>query len=69
MRDLLMDQAWKLQPELQEFRRDLHRHPETGFDLNDTVAKVRANLMEMDYEPKDCGKAGLVALVGGKFIS
>lgn len=62
----LLEKAKELQPQLVEIRRDLHRHPETGFDLSYTVKRVRKELEKMGYEPQDCGKAGLVALVGGK---
>ena len=66
MKEQLLAQARELQPMLEEFRRDLHKHPETGFDLTYTKAKVKAALEEMGYEPEECGKAGLVMTVGGK---
>lgn len=66
MKETLLKDAKELQPKLQEFRRDLHRHPETGFDLKYTVDRLREELKALGYEPKDCGKAGLVVLVGGK---
>ena len=44
----------------------LHTHPGTGFDIAETVAFVKKELTDMGYEPKECGKAGLVATVGGK---
>ena len=47
-------------------RRYLHAHAETGFDLKETVAYVKKELQKMGYEPKECGRAGLVALAGGK---
>ena len=47
-------------------RRYLHTHPGCGFDIADTVSYVRDALAAMGYEPKECGKAGLVALAGGK---
>ena len=47
-------------------RHFLHTHPETGFDLTETKAYVRQRLEEMGYEPVSCGKAGLVAIAGGK---
>ena len=66
MKEQLLNQAQALQPMLQDFRRDLHKHPETGFDLTYTKAKVKAALEEMGYEPEECGKAGLIMTVGGK---
>lgn len=49
-----------------ENRRFLHAHPGTGFDIADTVAYVKKELTEMGYTPVECGRAGLVALAGGK---
>lgn len=47
-------------------RRFLHTHPETGFDLNETAAYVRRQLEEMGYALVSCGKAGVIAVAGGK---
>ena len=62
----LLQEAKQLQPELLQCRRTIHRHPETGFDLNETKALVKRKLTEMGYTPQECGKCGLVALAGGK---
>ena len=62
----LLGCAQALEPQLVEWRRTLHRHPEVGFDLTQTKALVKKALTEMGYEPKDCGKAGVIALAGGK---
>ncbi len=62
----LWEEAKALQPALQQIRRDLHRHPETGFDLVYTKALVKEKLTEMGYEPQELGKAGLIAIAGGK---
>ena len=66
MKEKIISRAKELQPELADIRRDLHRHPETGFDLTYIKEKVREELIHMGYAPQDCGKAGLVVLVGGK---
>ena len=55
-----------LQPELREIRRELHRYPEVGFELPRTKAFVWQKLEEMGYTPKELGKAGIIALAGGK---
>ena len=47
-------------------RRNLHRHPGTGFDIPYSVEYVTKALTEMGYDPQPCGKAGVVALAGGK---
>lgn len=61
-----MEEANEIKDQLIEWRRHLHQHPETGFDTKETVAYVKNALRDMGYEPKDCGKAGIVALAGGK---
>lgn len=66
MKESILTRAKELQPELLTLRRDLHRHPETGFDLPYTKEKVKQELIQMGYEPKECGKSGLIALAGGK---
>ena len=62
----LMAEAAVLEPQLQHWRRPLHRHPEVGFDLPQTRALVKQALTEMGYTPQDCGKAGILVLAGGK---
>ena len=62
----LLSEAEALQPQLQKWRRTIHRNPEIGFDLPKTKALVKQALTEMGYEPQDCGKAGVIALAGGK---
>lgn len=66
MKEEILVQAEQLQGWLENVRRDLHMHPETGFDLNYTLEKVEGELKAMGYEPKRCGKAGIVVLAGGK---
>lgn len=63
-KDLLMQEAKALQQELQNHRRWLHAHAETGFDLNDTKPYVKSALEEMGYSTQECGRAGLTATVG-----
>ena len=62
----LMAEAAVLEPQLQNWRRTLHRQPEVGFDLPKTRALVKQALTEMGYTPQDCGKAGILVLAGGK---
>lgn len=62
----LLKEAEQNKSYLTETRRYLHSHPETGFDLENTVAFVKKELTAMGYEPKECGKAGIIALAGGK---
>lgn len=62
----ILEEAKALQEEIRTNRRWLHAHAEVGFDLTQTKAYVKKQLTDMGYEPVECGKAGLVALAGGK---
>lgn len=61
-----LEEAEAMREKIVTDRRYLHTHPGTGFDIEDTVAYVKKELEALGYEPKECGKAGIVALVGGK---
>ncbi len=52
--------------EFAEIRRYIHAHAEVGFDMPLTLEKVRETLVSYGYEPENCGKAGLIATVGGE---
>lgn len=62
----LLQEATKYSEELIATRRYLHTHPGTGFDIKDTLAFVKNKLIELGYEPQECGKAGLIATAGGQ---
>ena len=62
----LLQEAAGYEEKLITTRRFLHTHPGTGFDIEDTVAYVKQELIAMGYEPKSCGRAGLIALAGKK---
>lgn len=64
--EVLQEEAQKLHEIIVSNRRYLHTHPETGFDLKETVSYVKKELEDMGYEPIECGKAGLIAVAGGK---
>lgn len=61
----MLQEAKELQDTIVDHRRYLHTHAETGFNLDQTLAYVRENLIEMGYEPIPCGKAGLIATISG----
>lgn len=67
---MLPENLWKEARLLWEImvndRRYLHLHPGTGFDIEDTVSYLNQELVRMGYEPVPCGKAGIVAVAGGK---
>lgn len=62
----LLNESRKIQDTIVSYRRYLHSHPGTGFEIKDTLSFVKEKLMEMGYAPEKCGKAGLVACAGGK---
>ena len=62
----LKREAAEMSAELIAHRKYLHAHAETGFELKNTLSYVKKELEKMGYAPKPCGKAGLVALAGGK---
>lgn len=62
----LLEEAKKLKEELIEKRRYLHENAEIGFNLTKTLEFVESELISMGYEPIRCGKAGIVAVAGGK---
>ena len=47
-------------------RRSLHRLAETGFDTRRSLDFIASELSAMGIRAADCGKAGLVALIGGE---
>ncbi len=65
-RQKILKEAEILQPELTAIRRELHQHPEVGFDLPCTKQLVKQKLVEFGYEPQDFGKSGVIVIAGGK---
>lgn len=64
--EMLLQEAHELRDCISKERRTLHQNPETGFDISATLSFVKSELLDMGLQPVDCGKAGVVALVGGK---
>ena len=60
----IIQEAMSLQDQMCEIRRELHRHPELGFDLTYTKARVIEKLKELGYEPIEMGRSGVVATIG-----
>lgn len=63
-KEQIMQEAAALQEEIKAHRLWLHTHAETGFDLTETKPYVKSALTEMGYTVQECGKAGLVTIVG-----
>lgn len=62
----LLREAAQMKAEITEKREYLHAHAETGFELENTLPYVKGELEKIGCSPKACGRAGLVALIGGK---
>lgn len=50
-----------LTPTLVEIRRDIHKHPELGFEEHRTQRLIKSWLSKLGYEPRECARTGLVA--------
>ena len=66
IKEKILEEVKNMSQELIDKRRYLHMNAETGFDLKKTLKFVETELMNMGYEPIHCGKAGIVAIAGGK---
>jgi hippurate hydrolase len=64
--ETILQEARAMKGDIIASRRYLHKHPGTGFETGEALAYVREQLTGMGYKPKDCGKAGIIALAGGK---
>lgn len=62
----VMEEAKQIWEAVRADRRFLHENPGSGFDVSVAKDYVREKLIEIGLTPKDCGKCGLIALVGGK---
>lgn len=62
----LLKEAAALRERISADRKYLHMHPGTGFDIEETIEYVINELTGAGCEPKRCGRAGVVALIGGK---
>ena len=62
----ILNEANEMENELLENRRYLHENAETEFDLIKTVEFVKAKLTEYGCEFSDCGKSGVVCLIGNR---
>jgi amidohydrolase len=59
-------EAEALRPRLTAWRRDLHQHPELGFQVTRTAGFVAQTLSELGYEVRTgIGRTGVVALLHG----
>ncbi len=50
-----------LAPTLTDIRRDIHKHPELGFEELRTQRLIKSWLTQLGYAPRECARTGLVA--------
>lgn len=50
-----------LAPTLTEIRRDIHKHPELGFEEVRTQRLIKQWLTQLGFEPRECARTGLIA--------
>lgn len=60
----MLKEAMELREQIQADYEHLHACPEVGFELTETRTYVKKRLLEMGYQPMDCGKAGIVVTAG-----
>jgi hippurate hydrolase len=53
-----------IENEIIEYRRFFHQHPEIGFDLPQTLQRVKEILMEFGIQPEIIGKSGISVILG-----
>lgn len=63
---LIQQLSDKIEPDLIEIRRDIHAHPETGFDVERTAGVVARELERLGIEHQTgIGRTGVVGLIKG----
>lgn len=64
MKNIILSQGKEIQEKLVEYYRHLHSNAEVGFQLPETVAYVKKVLDSIGCQYEDCGKSGVVAVLG-----
>jgi len=62
-----LESARQIMPWLIEVRKDLHRHPELGFEETRTSAKIKQCLRVEGIEFREVAKTGVCAIIRGKY--
>ena len=64
----ILNRLAEMQPEIAEWRRDLHRHPELLYDVHRTAAKVAGLLRDFgcDEVVEGVGRTGVVGVIRGR---
>lgn len=66
MPNTILTSAKAIYDELIFWRREIHRMAETGFDLENTKAFIKSELLKMGIEATDVGRCGLSAVIGSE---
>lgn len=67
IRDMIEQGMKRLEPWMIDIRRDIHAHPELGFDTTRTAALIARELRELGLHPKEAvGRTGVVADLRGE---
>jgi amidohydrolase len=67
IRDKIVRGMLRVEPWMIDIRRDIHAHPELGFDTTRTAALVARELRELGLHPKEAvGRTGVVAELHGE---
>jgi len=64
----IVNRVANLQPDIQAWRRDIHQHPELGYDVHRTAAFVAERLREFgcDEVATGLGRTGVVGVIRGR---
>jgi amidohydrolase len=66
----LVERTQQLQPQLVEWRRDFHQHPELAFQETRSAARITHVLESLDYKPQTgIAQTGLIAHIKGRHAS
>lgn len=63
-----LEEAKGIKDELIKIRRDLHMHPELGFEEKRTCEKIKEFLKEEGIEFKEVAKTGICAIINGEVL-
>lgn len=62
--DDILEKAKEIFPQMIQDRREIHKNPEIGFELENTTKYVINRLKSMGYEPVEISKSAVVATIG-----
>lgn len=64
LNEQILRQSQELAGQISSWRRELHRHPGLGFEIDENRKYVYDELKKIGLEPEKCGKAGWTAVIG-----